>query len=66
MKKNKYANYGKIAAGDEMYNFAMDRYNDLLNQAEESRIHTPSEGTGRSKKNRSTLQVFRQLFAQLF
>ena len=65
MKKNKYSNYGKVMAGDEMYNFAMDRYNDLLNQAEESRIHT-SEETGRSKKNRSTLQVFRQLLAQLF
>ena len=65
MKKNKYSNYGKVMAGDEMYNFAMDRYNDLLNQAEESRIHT-SEETGRSKNNRSTLQVFRQLLAQLF
>ena len=66
MKRNKYSSYGKTIAGDEMYNFAMDRYNDLLNEAEENRRYTPSEESGRSKKNRSTFQVFRQLLAQIF
>jgi hypothetical protein len=66
MKKNRYANYGKVTAGDEMYNFAMDRYNDLLREAEESRLQIPTPRSDRSKKNRSTTQVFRQLFAQLF
>ena len=66
MKKNKYSKYGKVMAGDEMYNFAMDRYNDLLNDAEESRRYNPPQEPSRSKKNQSTFQVFRQLLAQIF
>lgn len=66
MNKNKYANYGKIRAGDEMYDFAMDRYNDLLRQAEESRVQLPKPRSEKVTKNRPSLQVFRQLFAQLF
>ena len=66
MKKNKYTSYGKVMAGDEMYNYAMERYNDLLREAEASRQHTPEPKSGSKKKGRSTLQVFRHLFAQLF
>lgn len=66
MKKNKYANHGKVRAGDEMYNFAMDRYNDLLLQAEESRAQISMPRSDQSTKKRSALHVFWQLFAQLF
>jgi hypothetical protein len=66
MKKNRYAGYGKVMPGDEMYNFAMDRFNDLLREAEASRLYAPAPGSDSGKKSRSTLQVFRHLFAQLF
>ena len=66
MRKNKYSNYGRVMSGDELYGFAMDRYKDLLHEAEESRRHIPAPQSGNSKKDRSPIRQFWQIFSQIF
>ncbi|MBI5304766.1 MAG: hypothetical protein HY868_21710 [Chloroflexi bacterium] len=65
MQKSKFANYGKLSDGGEAYNFALERYNDLLREAEENRLSAPTPRSAPSNKNQSPLKAFRQLIAQL-
>ena len=66
MKKNRFADYGKLSAGGEALDFGRERHEDLLREAEESRVPTPKPRHAPSEKNRSNLKAFRQLLAQLW
>jgi hypothetical protein len=63
--KKKFTDYGKLSAGGEAFDFARERHEDLLREAEESRVPTPTARPAPSRKNRSRLTAFRQLLAQL-
>jgi len=64
MRKNKFADYGKLSAGGDAFSFGLERYNNLLREAEENRLPTPRPS--HSKKNPSALNAIRQFLTQLF
>ena len=66
MKKNKFAEYGKLSVGGEEYALGKERHLDLLREAEESRMQIPTPRPASSGKNRPNLKLLQQLFAHLF
>lgn len=65
MSKNNYRQYGKLSAGlDEAYNFGLERYNDLLREAEADRRFAP-ELQAQAAERMSVLQSVRHFLASL-
>lgn len=67
MHTNKYKDYGKVAiGGDDALSFGIERYHNLLQEADESRQFESASSTGSAKKNRPDLATVWQFLAQLF
>jgi|WetSurMetagenome_2_1015567.scaffolds.fasta_scaffold776777_2 hypothetical protein len=65
MQKNKYADYGVVKSGDDAFSFGIERYQDLLRDAEESRKLMGAVAKPAKKKQASLFEIW-QVIAQLF
>lgn len=66
MSKNKYANYGKVSVSGDAISYGIERYYDILRDAEEryQKLNALSDNTAR--QNVSPLKMLWRTLTQIF